>query len=59
MAEIVNLRQARKAIKRRQDADAASANRAKFGQTKGERTKREAEAERQDRLLDGAKREPD
>jgi hypothetical protein len=59
MADIINLRQARKAAKRSRDADAATANRAKFGQTKADRAEREAEALRQARLLDGAKREAD
>lgn len=59
MAEIINLRQARKAHKRRQAETAASANRAKFGQTKAQRSVQAAESERAARLLDGARREPD
>ncbi|WP_353203873.1 DUF4169 family protein [Sphingomonas sp.] len=56
MAEIVNLRLARKA-KRRAAGDAvASANRAKFGATKAERSKLAIETNRRDRTLDGAKR---
>ncbi|HZF74444.1 MAG TPA: DUF4169 family protein [Acetobacteraceae bacterium] len=55
MAEIVNLRQARKQRARREAEDAASANRAKHGRTRAER---EAEARREAerrRLLDGAR----
>lgn len=59
MAEIVNLRQARKAAKRGRETTAAAANRAKFGQTKGDRLQRDAEAKRQEQLLDGAKRDSD
>ena len=56
MAEIVNLRLARKA-KRRAEGDAVAAtNRAKFGATKAERTKVAIETNRCDRTLDGAKR---
>ena len=57
MAEIVNLRLARKAKRRSDDAATAAANRAKFGATKAERTKVAAETARHDRTLDGAKRE--
>ncbi len=37
MADIINLRQARKAARRKQDEASAAANRAKFGRTKAER----------------------
>lgn len=57
MAEIVNLRQARKAKKRAAGDEAAAANRARFGRTKGEKLAQEAEADRQVRLLDGARRD--
>lgn len=57
MAEIINLRQARKAKRRAADGDAAAANRARFGRTKGDRQAQDAEAERQARLLDGARRD--
>lgn len=57
MAEIINLRQARKARKRAAGEGAAAANRARFGQTREERLKHEAEAARQARLLDGARRD--
>jgi hypothetical protein len=56
MSEIINLRQARKAKKRIEDAAAAAANRVKFGQGKAARRQQQGDAERQARLLDGAKR---
>lgn len=59
MAEIINLRQARKAHKRKQAEATASANRAKFGQTRAERTTNAAESDRAARLLDGARLEKD
>lgn len=59
MAEIINLRQARKAIKRKQGEAAAAANRAKFGRTKAERSAQASEQARTLRLIDGAKREQD
>lgn len=57
MAEIVNLRLARKAKRRSDDAAAASSNRAKFGATKAERVKVASETAATDRTLDGARRE--
>ncbi len=57
MAEIVNLRLARKAKRRAEGEAVATANRAKFGATKAERTKVATEKARDDRTLDGAKRE--
>lgn len=59
MAQIINLRQARKAQKRQQAEAAAANNRARFGQTKAQRTAQAAESERAMRLLDGAKRDQD
>ena len=59
MAEIVNLRQARKAKKRAADAATAEANRARHGATKAERRLTQDEAERLARTLDGARREDD
>jgi hypothetical protein len=57
MADIINLRQARKA-RARTDAEAkASVNRARFGRTAQEKQASEAEARRADRLLDGVKRD--
>jgi hypothetical protein len=59
MAEIVNLRTARKARARAEKEAAAAANRRRFGQSGDEkRAAREALA-RIDRTLDGAKLEPD
>ena len=55
MAEIVNLRRARKAKARDEDAKQADANRAKFGRTKVERTKAENETQRLVRTVDRAK----
>ena len=57
MAEVVNLRLARKAKVREAAGKQAEANRAKFGQGKAERQRNKAEAERNARGLDGAKRE--
>ncbi len=57
MAEIVNLRIARKARARQNAEREAAENRAKFGLTKAEKQRQSADGERTDRLLDGAKRE--
>lgn len=57
MAEIVNLRLARKARKRAGSEQAAAENRALFGQTKGAKLRQQAEAKRQARELDGARRD--
>ncbi|MFC4255333.1 DUF4169 family protein [Altererythrobacter xixiisoli] len=57
MAEIVNLRQARKAAKRAGEEAQAAANRARFGQTKSGKASVKAEAERILRTLDGAQLE--
>jgi hypothetical protein len=59
VAEIFNLRQARKAARRKQDEATAAANRAKFGRTRAERVAQASEQIRAARLLDGAKREHD
>lgn len=59
MADIINLRQARKAKMRKDKEQVAAANRAKFGQTKAEREVRRIEEARQDRLLDGNRRDGD
>ena len=57
MAEIVNLRQARKR-KARDDKDkAAEANRMTFGRTKAEKQVSKLEKARADKTLDGHKRE--
>lgn len=57
MAEIINLRMARKARERAAAKAQADSNRAKHGRTLVERTATEAEIVRIDRVLDGAKRE--
>lgn len=58
MADIVNLRQARKARKRADDARLAEANRLKHGRTRAEKQAQAAEARKLDAALDGARREP-
>lgn len=55
MAEIINLRLARKAHKRSKAESQAQANRAKFGRTKAERNLQEIDDARDRRTLDGAK----
>lgn len=55
MAEIVNLRLARKRKARADDDKKAEANRLKFGQTKAEREKRKAEDKLASRRFDGHK----
>ena len=57
MAEIVNLRQARKAKARTEKEAEASANRAKFGRTKAEKAVDTAKKALEDKRLDGHKRE--
>jgi hypothetical protein len=57
MSEIVNLRQARKRAARGKQQVEAAANRAKFGQTKEARKLAQAEAEKVQKTLDGAKRD--
>lgn len=59
MAEIVNLRHARKARQKIEAERTAASNRAWFGRTKAERLALQAETERQARLLDGARRDED
>ena len=59
MAEIVNLRLARKARDRTRAEQQAAENRAKFGRTKAEKQRDKAEAARETRGLEGARREPD
>ncbi|MFN3517461.1 MAG: DUF4169 family protein [Novosphingobium sp.] len=57
MADVVNLRAARKAGSRKDKIDLAAQNRALHGRSKAERQRQQTEAERTARLLDGAKRE--
>lgn len=59
MAEIINLRMARKAKARATAQATADANRAKFGRTKAEREATEREEAARARLLEGARRERD
>ena len=58
MADIVNLRRARKAKARSAAADTAAANRAKFGQTKGEKVVRAADDARLQKDLAHRKLDP-
>lgn len=57
MAEIINLRTARKARERAAGKAAAETNRAKHGRTLAERKASQAEVARLDRTLDGARRD--
>jgi hypothetical protein len=57
MAEIVNLRRARKAKAREEAARTAAANRLHYGRTKAERAREAAERARREALLDGARRD--
>lgn len=59
MAEIVNLRQARKARDRKQAEQQAAENRVKFGRTKAEKKKQKLDDARDASRLDGARRETD
>ena len=56
MAELINLRQARKAKAREEASRTAAANRAAHGRSKAERQLSAAEAERARLRLDGMKR---
>ncbi|MEO9133013.1 MAG: DUF4169 family protein [Sphingomonas sp.] len=57
MADIINLRQARKARARTDAETKAAANRAHFGRTAQEKQVSEAEARHAEKLLDGVKRD--
>jgi hypothetical protein len=59
MAEIVNLRLARKAKARDTAARVAAENRARHGTSKSERDKIRAETARAARQLDGNRRDPE
>jgi hypothetical protein len=59
MAQIINLRMARKAKARAESGKQAEANRAAHGRTKAEKDLAAAERDRLTRTVDGAKREPD
>ena len=57
MGDLVNLRKARKAAKRRDDAARAAENRFAHGRTKSERALEEARAEQSRRELDARRLE--
>ena len=57
MAEIINLRMARKAAARGKGDALAAENRAKFGRSRTEKAVVTLDSARARRLLDGAKRE--
>lgn len=59
MAEIINLRLARKARARDAAEAQAATNRALHGQSKADRARQRQEAERVARTLNGARRDPD
>ena len=59
MAEVINLRLARKAKARGEAARQAEQNRALHGRSKAEKERQQIDAQRAARLLDGAKREQD
>lgn len=58
MAEIINLRQARKRKAREEKANQAASNRVKFGVTKSERRRQEAQEVLDANALDKAVRQP-
>lgn len=57
MADIINLRMARKARKRSEHAREGDARRASFGRTRAEREAQESERRRLAAHLDGARRD--
>ena len=57
MADVVNLRLARKAKARAEAQDKAAQNRVRHGLSNSERTRQKAEAARTAAQLDGARRE--
>lgn len=59
MADVINLRMARKARKRAGAAQAAAENRARHGADKAERAALRLDAARDAARIDGAKREAD
>ena len=59
MAEIINLRRARKAKARAEKETEAAENRAKFGRPKEERSQSEAAKDLLDKKLDAHRREDD
>ncbi len=59
MADIINLRMARKARARADATRQAEANRAAHGRTKGEKRLADVERARIERTVEGARRDPD
>jgi hypothetical protein len=59
MADVVNLRQARKAKERAEREQTAAERRRAFGRTKAEKLAEAAEKERAAKLLAGHQRDPD
>jgi hypothetical protein len=59
MAEIINLRRARKERQRRDKETEADANRRRFGRTRAEKANDEDAARRRDRTLAGKRLEED
>jgi len=59
MADIINLRRARKQRNRAASKANAAANRLSYGRNKAERKAADIEKQRLNRTLDGAKREPE
>lgn len=57
MGDVINLRQARKARKRADGETQAEANRTKHGRTKADKRLAEMIRQRQDAVVDGARRE--
>lgn len=57
MGDVVNLNSARKARARAEASQKSAENRAFFGRSKSERNRLNAERDKQDRDLDGAKRD--
>lgn len=57
MSEIVNLKRHRKRLARAEEEQMAAENRRRFGRTKAEREREEAEDDRAQRHIDGHKRE--
>lgn len=57
MAEIINLNRARKAKLKDEAEKQAAENRVKFGRTKAEKRRDQAESDRAARELDGKKRD--
>ena len=57
MADIINLRSARKAKARAERDQAAAENRRRFGRTKAEKERDAAEAERAEKRIEGHRRD--